>query len=73
MDLTTTSKGASSFVIREQQSIRDRLPFSDTQDFVDASRGLVGRLQPCRVTKEDGTIVWDNAGYAFSRVTLLRP
>ena len=54
MDLTTTSKGASSFVIREQQSIRDR-------------------LQPCRVTKEDGTIVWDNAGYAFSRVTLLRP
>ncbi|GAA1724046.1 alkyl/aryl-sulfatase [Isoptericola hypogeus] len=41
------------------------LPFSDTQDFEDANRGLVGRRQPNAVTDAHGTVVWDNDTYSF--------
>ena len=41
------------------------LPFSDTRDFEDANRGLLGRRQPNAVTAEDGTVVWDNDTYDF--------
>jgi alkyl sulfatase BDS1-like metallo-beta-lactamase superfamily hydrolase len=39
------------------------LPFEDTQDFEDARRGLIGRLDPCIVTAADGRAVWDNEAY----------
>ena len=41
------------------------LPFDDTQDFEDADRGLIGTLDPCVVTDDDGRVVWDNDAYAF--------
>jgi alkyl sulfatase BDS1-like metallo-beta-lactamase superfamily hydrolase len=40
-------------------------PFDDTLDFEDARRGLIGRLEPCIVTADDGRVVWDNSSYAF--------
>ena len=40
------------------------LPFSDTQDFQDVSRGLVAPLDG-PVTAADGTVVWDNSTYDF--------
>lgn len=39
--------------------------FDDTQDFEDARRGLIGRLEPCVVRADDGRVVWDNSRYAF--------
>jgi len=41
------------------------LPFDDTQDFEDARRGFIGRLDPCVVRAADGRVVWDNDSYAF--------
>ncbi len=51
-------------VIRQQAELRDRLPFSDTQDFEDANRGLVAPIiDP--VVADDGHVVWDNSTYSF--------
>jgi alkyl sulfatase BDS1-like metallo-beta-lactamase superfamily hydrolase len=41
------------------------LPFEDRQDFEDAQRGFVRRLEPCVVRAADGRVVWDNDSYAF--------
>jgi alkyl sulfatase BDS1-like metallo-beta-lactamase superfamily hydrolase len=41
------------------------LPFDDSQDFEDARRGFVGRLDPCVVRDADGRVVWDNESYRF--------
>ncbi|RNE48497.1 alkyl/aryl-sulfatase [Corynebacterium alimapuense] len=56
---------ASPTIVAQQQEVRDRLPFSDTQDFEDATRGLIGRRDPNAVTNEAGTVVWDNSTYDF--------
>jgi len=39
--------------------------FADRQDFDDADRGLIGRLEPCVVHDADGREVWNNDAYAF--------
>ncbi|WP_127472724.1 alkyl/aryl-sulfatase [Microbacterium sulfonylureivorans] len=41
------------------------LPFSDTRDFDDASRGFIGRLDPNVVRNAEGRVVWDNDSFAF--------
>jgi alkyl sulfatase BDS1-like metallo-beta-lactamase superfamily hydrolase len=41
------------------------LPFGDTQDFDDADRGFLGKLDPCVVKAADGRVVWDNDAYSF--------
>ncbi|MDH4159852.1 MAG: MBL fold metallo-hydrolase [Actinomycetota bacterium] len=46
-------------------SSADRLPMSDTQDFEDAERGLVGRSAVRQVRAADGRVVWDLDAYAF--------
>ncbi|MDX3056044.1 alkyl sulfatase dimerization domain-containing protein [Streptomyces sp. NE06-03E] len=63
--MTTTPKPAQPSIAQQQAEIRQRFPFSDTQDFDDANRGLVGRRDPNAVTGEDGTTLWDNDTYAF--------
>ncbi|MFG2536512.1 alkyl/aryl-sulfatase [Streptomyces sp. NPDC048511] len=63
--MTTTPKPAQPSIAQQQAEIRQRFPFSDTQDFDDANRGLVGRREPNAVTAEDGTTLWDNDTYAF--------
>ena len=42
-----------------------QLPFSDRQDFEDADRGFLGKLDPAVITADDGRVVWDNDVYAF--------
>ena len=44
---------------------RASLPFDDAQDFEDAHRGFIGRLDPCTILDADGRVVWDNDSYAF--------
>ncbi len=39
--------------------------FQDNDDFADADRGFVDRLDPAVVTAEDGRVIWDNDAYAF--------
>ncbi len=40
-------------------------PFHDRQDFEDADRGLIGKLEPAVIAGESGGVVWDNDAYAF--------
>ncbi|MFF7361513.1 alkyl sulfatase dimerization domain-containing protein [Streptomyces sp. NPDC008125] len=63
--MASTPKVAQSPVVRQQSEIRERLPFSDGQDFEDARRGLIARRVPGAVTDASGTVVWDNDTYAF--------
>lgn len=46
-------------------ALMDALPFDDRQDLSDATRGLIGRLEPCVIRAADGRIVWDNDSYGF--------
>ncbi|MFC8922944.1 alkyl/aryl-sulfatase [Cellulosimicrobium sp. NPDC057127] len=61
----STTKPASPAIARQQDELRDRLPFHDTQDLDDAARGLVARREPGTVTGADGAVVWDGDTYAF--------
>ena len=63
--MTTSPRDARGAIVDQQRSLAGRLPFSDTGDFEDAGRGLLGRRQPNAVTAEDGTVVWDNDTYDF--------
>ncbi|MFD4374339.1 alkyl/aryl-sulfatase [Streptomyces sp. NPDC058486] len=63
--MISSSKDAQPFITDQHARLRERLPFSDTQDFDDASRGLIARRAPGAVTAEDGTTVWDGDTYAF--------
>jgi alkyl sulfatase BDS1-like metallo-beta-lactamase superfamily hydrolase len=46
-------------------ALLDALPFDDRQDLDDATRGLIGRLEPCVIRAADGRVVWDNDSYGF--------
>ncbi|WP_105609299.1 alkyl/aryl-sulfatase [Microbacterium halophytorum] len=61
----TNQKPASATIIAQQEVIKKTLPFHDTQDFDDATRGLVARREPSQVTDVDGNVVWDNSTYSF--------
>ncbi|MGF0118625.1 alkyl/aryl-sulfatase [Promicromonospora sp. Marseille-Q5078] len=63
--MPTTPKPASPTVVSQQQALLNSLPFSDTQDFEDATRGLLGKRTPNAITGPDGTVYWDNDTYAF--------
>ncbi|MGW1185957.1 alkyl/aryl-sulfatase [Streptomyces drozdowiczii] len=62
-----TPKPVSPTVASQNKALVNRLPFSDTQDFEDARRGLLGRREPNAITDADGTVVWDNDTYDFLR------
>ncbi len=63
--MTTSPREASAAICDQQAALLDTLPFSDTRDLDDVSRGLVGRRQPNAVTADDGRVVWDNDTYDF--------
>ena len=43
------------------------LPFNDTQDFDDATRGFIGRSSERQVRAVDGRVIWDIDAYEFMR------
>ncbi|MCZ2261168.1 alkyl/aryl-sulfatase [Isoptericola nanjingensis] len=63
--MPTAPKPATPTIAAQQQSMLNGLPFSDRQDFEDATRGLIGRRTPNAVTNAAGDVVWDNDSYAF--------
>jgi alkyl sulfatase BDS1-like metallo-beta-lactamase superfamily hydrolase len=58
-------KDASASVITQHAATRAALPFSDTRDFDDASRGFLGTLENARITSEAGRVVWSLEPYGF--------
>ncbi|MGN6241184.1 MAG: alkyl/aryl-sulfatase [Cellulosimicrobium cellulans] len=61
----STPKPATPAIVAQNSALLQALPFSDTQDFDDAARGLVARREPNAITADDGRVVWDNDTYAF--------
>ena len=61
----TTPKPATDTIVRQQEEVKRSLPFDDTQDFEDASRGFIGTTDSNIVTNASGRRVWDNHVYAF--------
>ncbi|ROS73648.1 alkyl/aryl-sulfatase [Cellulomonas sp. PhB143] len=63
--MTTQPKPATATIAAQQAALKQSLPFADTQDFEDATRGLLGRREPNAIRDADGTVVWDNDTYDF--------
>jgi alkyl sulfatase BDS1-like metallo-beta-lactamase superfamily hydrolase len=59
------SKDASASVVKQHAATRAALPFSDTSDFDDASRGFLGTLENARIASEQGRVVWSLEPYGF--------
>jgi alkyl sulfatase BDS1-like metallo-beta-lactamase superfamily hydrolase len=58
-------KDASASVIAQQAAMLQALPFSDTSDFDDASRGFLGTLEHARIANVQGRVVWSLEAYGF--------
>jgi alkyl sulfatase BDS1-like metallo-beta-lactamase superfamily hydrolase len=61
----STPQAATPAIVAQNTALLRTLPFSDTQDFDDATRGLVARREPNPVTGDEGRVVWDDDTYAF--------
>ena len=51
--------------IQANKEVKERLNFSDKQDFEDATRGLVAADPALQASNADGGLVWDMADYGF--------
>ena len=63
--MSDAAKPASPAVAAQNLQLLHELPFADQRDFDDATRGLIGRLEPCVIRASDGRVVWDNDVYDF--------
>src|SRR6266699_3263118 len=69
-DMTQTgtseaAKEASVSVVARHAATLKALPFSDTNDFEDATRGFLGTLENARITSAQGRVVWSLEPYGF--------
>ncbi len=51
--------------IQQNARVRDELPLSDPQDFLDARRGLIASDPDLKVSKTGGPVIWDQPAYGF--------
>ncbi|MDB5612192.1 MAG: hypothetical protein JWP25_9092 [Bradyrhizobium sp.] len=58
-------KEASASVVAQHAATLKALPFSDTRDFDDATRGFLGTLENARITSAQGRVVWSLEPYGF--------
>lgn len=58
---------ATEITTRANAAWRDKLPFSDRQDFEDAVRGLVARFAEPTIRAADGRATWNFNAYAFEQ------
>jgi alkyl sulfatase BDS1-like metallo-beta-lactamase superfamily hydrolase len=58
-------KAAASSVVARHAATLKALPFSDTRDFEDASRGFLGTVENARITSAQGRVVWSLEPYGF--------
>src|SRR5258706_6013904 len=62
---TEAPKEASASVVAQHAATLKALPFSDTRDFEDASRGLSVTLETARIVSPQGRVVWSLEPYGF--------
>src|SRR5882762_2658614 len=60
-----TPKQASAPVVAQHAATLKALPFSDTRDFDEASRGFLGTLEHARIASAQGRAVWSLEPYGF--------
>src|SRR3954462_418956 len=58
-------KDASASVLAQHAATLQALPFSDTRDFDDASRGFLGTIENARIASAQGRVVWSLEPYGF--------
>jgi len=58
-------KEASASVVAQHAATLKALPFADTGDFDDASRGFLGTLENARIASAQGRVVWSLEPYGF--------
>ncbi len=58
-------KDATASVIAQHAAVLKALPFSDTRDFDDATRGFLGTIEHARITSAQGRVVWSLEPYGF--------
>src|SRR6202795_587759 len=58
-------KDASASVVAQHAATLKALPFADTRDFEEASRGFLGTLEHARITSAQGRVVWCLEPYGF--------
>src|ERR1700694_2690769 len=58
-------KDASASVVTQHAASLKALPFSDTGDFDDASRGFMGTIENARIANAQGRVVWSLEPYGF--------
>src|SRR5712672_173037 len=58
-------KDASASVVAQHAATLKALPFSDTRDFDDASRGFLGTIENARIASAQGRVVWSLEPYGF--------
>ncbi|MVU83880.1 MBL fold metallo-hydrolase [Nocardia sp. ET3-3] len=52
-------------IVAAHQRVLATLPFADTTDFDDATRGLIARPDSGAITDDQGNVVWDGDSYGF--------
>jgi alkyl sulfatase BDS1-like metallo-beta-lactamase superfamily hydrolase len=60
-----TPKQASPSVMAQNAAMLKALPFSDTRDFDDASRGFLGSIENAKIMSASGRVVWSLEAYGF--------
>jgi alkyl sulfatase BDS1-like metallo-beta-lactamase superfamily hydrolase len=60
-----TPKAASAPVVAQHAATLKALPFSDTRDFDEASRGFLGTVENARIASAQGRVVWSLEPYGF--------
>jgi len=58
-------KDASASVVARHAAVLQELPFSDTRDFEEASRGFLGSIDHAKIMSETGRVVWSLEPYGF--------
>ncbi|MEZ5852045.1 MAG: alkyl sulfatase dimerization domain-containing protein [Hyphomicrobiaceae bacterium] len=64
-DNTAAPKDATPATCRHNASVKDALPFGDTQDFADARRGFIATLPDVEIRNDQGRVIWSLQDYAF--------
>ncbi|TFW10390.1 MBL fold metallo-hydrolase [Oxalobacteraceae bacterium OM1] len=59
--------------VQSNKAWLERLPFGDRQDFEDAQRGFIAKLDSPTINAADGHVVWDGNAYAFESAAAAPP
>jgi alkyl sulfatase BDS1-like metallo-beta-lactamase superfamily hydrolase len=60
-----SAKDASASVVARHAAVLQALPFSDTRDFEEASRGFLGTIEHAKIMSATSRVVWSLEPYGF--------